>query len=331
MTAHIPLSGLRAEARREEIDGAFDFARIARAIMATKNLHEASAFAEATNQPARVQRILKAAVSAGTVGAVGPTVTELLRSFIATSRYPGAFDRVLAGAFRVPLTTRRVSIFTSVSASAVNEGAGKPVRRLQLSSTDFSPTKTTAQIVMSKELVLALTNEGLNSLARELRASVIIGSDTALLSALSGSESEAMGANSWSGFLDDLGEALRLLQLGAGSRVVAVVTSENMKAIAMAALANGVTTLGWDGGVTGSVEFVISEAQTADRLTLVDASALAIADGGVDLRSSTQATLQMDDAPSGESTTPTASNLVSLFQNRFALLTRGEIIQHRSG
>src|SRR5688572_29014612 len=103
MTRHeVPLSGLRAEVRREEIDDSFDFARVARCIMATRTLAEAHAMAVSNDQPARVQRILKAAVSAGTVGAVGPTVTELLRSFIATSRYPGAFDRVLAGAFRVP-------------------------------------------------------------------------------------------------------------------------------------------------------------------------------------------------------------------------------------
>ncbi len=77
-------------------------------------------------------RVLRAAQAAGTVGNVGASINELLRAFLDSAKNYGAFDRIASDAMRIDLTTRRVSIFTSVSASSVAEGAGKSVRRLQL-------------------------------------------------------------------------------------------------------------------------------------------------------------------------------------------------------
>jgi hypothetical protein len=183
-----------------------------------------------------------------------------------------------------------------------------------VTASDFTPSKVVCQIVMTRELVDALTDAGIRALGRELRAAVAVGSDTAFLAALSGNESEAMGADSWSGFLEDLEEGLRLLQLGVGSRVYAVVSPELGKVIAMQAAANGITTLAWRGGNLAGVEIIVSDAQTANRLSLISADGVAIAMGEIDLRSSGQATVEMSDTPSQEATTPTAANQVSMFQ-----------------
>jgi hypothetical protein len=207
-----PLGGLReqrwAEQRRAELDTHTDFVKLAACIMTTDTLAEAYEKAEATRQSERVLRILKAAVSAGTVGAVGPTISQLLRAFIDASKNLGAFDRVAADAMRFGFDIRRVSVFTSVTASSVSEGAAKPVRRLQLTASDFTPGKIVAQVILSAQLIDALTDAGIRALSRELRTAVAVGSDTAFLSALSGNEAEAMGADTFAGVLEDIEELL---------------------------------------------------------------------------------------------------------------------------
>jgi hypothetical protein len=105
-----------------------------------------------------------------------------------------------------------------------------------------------------------------------------------------------------------------LLQLGVGSKPYLIVTPEIGKALALQAAGAGLSTLSWNGGTLGGIEVAVSDAQAANRITAVDAASLAIAMGEIDLRSSGQATVQMDDAPSQESTTPTAANQVSMFQ-----------------
>ena len=99
-----------------------------------------------------------------------------------------------------------------------------------------------------------------------------------------------------------------------GSKVYAIVTPQLGKEIATQAAANGLPGVAWNGGNVGGVEIVVSDAQTANRMTVVDASALAIADGGIDLRSSGQAAVEMETAPTGSSSAPTATSLVSMYQ-----------------
>ena len=89
-------------------------------------------------------------------------------------------------------------------------------------------------------------------------------------------------------FLDDFAELLRLVQTGAGARLFLIASPENGKAIAANALANGITSIRWNGGDLGGVTLLVSDAQQADRLTLVSADSLAIKDSGISLRSSSQ-------------------------------------------
>jgi hypothetical protein len=68
------------------------------------------------------------------------------------------------------------------------------------------------------------------------------------------------------------------------------------------------------GGELLGVPVLVTEGQGAGKVTFVDTSGLAIASEPIVLRSSDQASLQMDDAPTNASDTPTATSLVSMFQ-----------------
>ena len=89
----------------------------------------------------------------------------------------------------------------------------------------------------------------------------------------------------------------------------------------MQALANGVTMVNWNGGDLGGVTMLVSDSQTAGRLTVVDGTGLAVALQPLELRASEQATIEMDTAPSMESgTSATESTVVSAFQSGLRIL-----------
>ena len=303
-----------AKTRADDAHGLNDFVAIAHLIMGTKSFTEASQKAEAVHASERVRNVLKAATSAVTTSNSGLTnFGTALGSFMSALKNVGAFDAIAANAMQLPLLPGRIVIATAVAASTVNEGAPKPVRNLTLTSTDFSPIKVLSQIVMTREMVDGLTPEGLRILGIELKNSVALASDTAFLAALVGNEAEASGLDSFAGFVDDVEELLRLVDLRAASKPFLILSPSIAKAAAAQAMTAGIT-LPWNGGIIAGVEALVSDAQTFNRITLVDASSLAIAMGEIGLRSSEHASLEMSDAPAQNSTTPTHAQMVSMFQ-----------------
>jgi hypothetical protein len=123
-------------------------------------------------------------------------------------------------------------------------------------------------------------------------------------------------------FLNVLDEMLRNVDAGAGSRLFLVVTPEMGKGIATAALANGITSINWNGGNLGGVELRVSDAQSANRLSLIDATGLVTSMGELELSSTEQASIQMDDVASGHTSGPSvaAVSLVSLWQTNSVAL-----------
>jgi hypothetical protein len=209
----------------------------------------------------------------------------------------------------------RVTVFNSIAASTISEGAAKTLKYLTLTQSDFAPVKVACQVVLSDETIAALEDEGLRILGQELKASVAVGSDAAFLTALSGNSSEAMGQDSWAGACDDIEELLRTLNISASSRVFLIMTPSDAKSLAVRAMANGVPTLSYAGGTFAGAEILPSDAQTAHRITAVDATGLAIVAGELALRSSGQALIEMVDSSSqtsGSSANPV--NMVSMWQ-----------------
>jgi hypothetical protein len=69
------------------------------------------------------------------------------------------------------------------------------------------------------------------------------------------------------------------------------------------------------GGTIVGYPVIVSDYVPAKTMVLVNAQDVYLADeGGVDVSMSDQASLQMDDAPTNDSVTPTPTTLVSMFQ-----------------
>lgn len=293
------------------------YIRCAGAIMVAGSRGEAAELLEAKGWKHEADAIRKAAVAATTAGSSGMNVTTFLGSFMQLLRNSSAFDLIAANAFKVPAHfAGRVTIFSNAASSAVAEGAAKTVKSLTLAASDFTPTKTAVQVVLSKEMIDALEDEGLRVLGNELKAAVAVGSDAALLTALAGNSGEAMGLDSWQGISDDLEELLTQLNLGAGSRPFFITSPAMAKRIAVKAMTNGAgATLAWDGGSFAGVPIVVSDAQTSNRITAVDATGLAVVAGEIELRSTDQALVEMVDSSSQTSgTSVNAVQMVSMFQ-----------------
>ena len=292
------------------------FVAAAACLMASNNSGNAVEKAAGLQDAERVQRVLKAAIAGSITSNSGIVFFgPELSAFMSALRQVGAADAIFAAAMRLPLHPGRVVLFSSIAAATVAEGVSKPIRALRLLSTDMTPSKAVATVVMSRELIEALSSEAIRLLGTELRGSVALATDTALLTAITASASvESSGGNTWASMVAEIEELMHAVELGIVSRPFLVISQKAMKGLAAAALANGVTTLGVQGGELAGIQVVVTGGQADGTVTLVDASGLAVADEPIAVRASDQTSLDMNDAPSSNSTTPTASTLVSVFQ-----------------
>lgn len=315
-----PLSGLRKVRTHEDVTSYTDFIRMAALVMTEGGDDAAEHKAEALGFDRVVEAMQgKAAQAAGNTSAAGlATYGNMAGQFVDRSAQYGAFDRVADAAVSVADFVGRAAIFTGITAGALVEGAAKPLKRVALTSTDFTPVKTAATVVLTRELIDGLRPEGMRALERELLVAVAIGSDTEFLSALSGESGEEVSsaADTFDASLNTIEEVLRQLNLGIGSKPFLILSPENAKALAIQAYGSGVTTLQWNGGNIAGVEILVSQAQTADRVTAVDATGLVVKRSEIELRSSEVASIQMDDAAAGHTSATSVGQVqqVSMFQ-----------------
>jgi hypothetical protein len=300
---------------REDMENLREFYRAAGVIFLS-NPSELQRFARTAPLADRTREFMltKAATPAGSTGAIGFDLSTIVGPFMAAVAAVGVFDRVAASALRMPLFNGRVIFGYSITGDEVGEGSGKPVKPFSLAESEVTPRKATAQVVMTVELLRTLEDDGLRLLGRLLRTAVATASDTVLLGQLTGNSSEAAGDGSWLGLLADIAELLRAVDLGAGSKPLLVFHPDTMKIISALAFASGVTTLSWNGGTLCGVEALTSDAQASDRVSLIDGPGLAIRDTAIELRSTGEADIQLDTSPTQSASSPTATQLTSLFQ-----------------
>lgn len=89
------------------------------------------------------------------------------------------------------------------------------------------------------------------------------------------------------------------------------------------------------GGTVLGLPLIVSNAAPAGAITLIDAGAVTYGEGEAELRIGTAGTIEMSDAPAGDSTTPVAASVsrISLFQSdALALMAIRAVswVRHRS-
>lgn len=286
------------------------------------------ALAEAQKADPKVINILKAAVSGHSTndpgfGTSSSDYRAVASGFVELLRSRSAFYQLLEnGSFsRVPLRTRLSLVTGGATGNIVPEGSAAPVSSMQLANSTLDPVKAVALVVMSDE-VLKVGNPGSQAMvSRELRNAVANVVDTTFLTLIDGVDVTSVVAT-----------ANPLTDVRALLTAVATTGSENLVFLASVDVAiaasthvnsGGVATfpnMGVSGGTMLGIPAVVSTAVPAGTLMLLDASAVAANSDTILLAVSDSAALQMDDAPTGDSVTPTATNLVSLYaENKIAL------------
>jgi hypothetical protein len=221
------------ERRMQTYEEASDFVKGAAVLMTSPGIGEAEQKAQSLRLNERVQRVVKAAVSGGMTDNVGLTdYGPAVGSFMTSLAAVGAFDRLAAGALKLPVRPGRVVINSTVLvASEVDEAKAKPIKAITLQAEDFTARKILVQIVLSRPLIDALGEEGLRALEKELRASTAVGTDLAFLDELTTSNSfEGDSTASFDVMLSDLEELTRNVDLGATSRPFFITTQSIAKA-----------------------------------------------------------------------------------------------------
>jgi hypothetical protein len=203
----------------------------------------------------------------------------------------------------------------------VTEGGPVPLARLSTAST-FVDSKYYAFLLAFIREVLRLTDARARNLllSRSTRA-LIRADDSAFLSTATASASQpagilagrsAIGSGSPANLDDDLQALVAYVNDGDLLSPLFFVSARGAAFLNGSGI-NAFRDLGLKGGTIAGAPALVTPA-AGERLILVDATEIAIADDGVDIGQSEHAAIEMLDNPTVNSATPTATSLVSAFQ-----------------
>ncbi|TBA25934.1 phage major capsid protein [Rhizobium ruizarguesonis] len=286
-------------------------------VIAEKTGEPLSDVADRLRMPAPAQRILKAAVGAGSLG--DPAWAGQLADMAAAS---SAFLQALGGrsAFgalldqgiltRAPLHSRVGAVAEGVVGAVSGEGEARPVSRMSLTGDALAAQQADAIIVLSREVVENSSAASQAFVSRQLRRAVARALDVGALNTLITSATPTFAATD--NHAADLKQLLDTVNSGEG----------RLAWIAAPDVANSISLLN-DGRGGASPEglseflglpFAVSPGLAAGTLVLLDGDRILadIESLGVDVSPFT--TLQMNDEPTMDAITPTGTSTVSLWQ-----------------
>jgi HK97 family phage major capsid protein len=301
-------------------------------VMGKGNPELAAAFAEGQGQwldrPV-VVAALKAAVAGTVSGDFSGARSTISDAFLEAMR--GDSIPLRLAMRRVPMHTRIYANTSGVLASQIAQGAPIPVLKGTWTPTTLTPKKCAGLVVQTEELAkstdpgapLALVDDLAKAVAAEENRTFL--SPTVTGSILDGAPNFASTGATVTGVDADLRALVDRVPAAFRAGTVFVMTMETAVYLGTLRDTTGAAAypnIGPQGGVLLGLPVLITDAcmepgsPPTRIIALVAASEIYWAQGGVELLSSTQATLEMTDAPTGNSATGNAgtTSLVSMFQ-----------------
>lgn len=322
-------------------------ARYAKALAQAKgNVETAIKYAAqwATSTP-EVVEALKASVAAGTTtdaNWAGPLVySENLTSEFVEYLRPQTILGKMPNLRRVPFNVRYPTQSAGASVGWVGQGAAKKVGKLTLSYGSLGFAKAAGIVVITQELARFSSPSAelmvRDDLAAEMRyfldaqfidPGIAAVANVNPASILNGASAIRQAAAAWTSVANVETDVKAFLQLFPAQEItlegsVWVMTPDTALALSMLRTTNGdfaypdVTMEGgtWFGMPVITSNSVPHSTSAGAIVALVKQSEVFLADDGqIAIDVSTEASLEMDSAPSGSSVTPTAAQLVSMFQ-----------------
>ncbi|NKK85542.1 phage major capsid protein [Rhizobium leguminosarum bv. viciae] len=286
-------------------------------VIAEKTGETHSDIADRLRMPAPAARVLKAAVGAGTLSDPGwangladmqAASSAFLQGLGGRSAFASLLD--LGVLTRAPLRSRVGAVTEGVVGAVTGEGEARPVGRMSLNGDALLPQEATAIVVLSREVVENSSAASQAFLSRQLRRAVAKALDAGALSTLISSATPTFAATT--NHVSDLKQMLDTVNSGEG----------RLCWIAAPDVANSIALLN-DGRGSASPEgvseflnlpFAVSAGLAAGTLVLLDGDRVLADVESLGIDVARHASLQMDDTPSNNAATPTAANLVSLWQ-----------------
>ena len=338
----------RVEVAREE--KGVGFAKFARILVTSKMNHVNPVDVAKTQYPddRRIQNVAKAAVAAATTSnatwagalvgdesAVFADFVEFLRPQTILGRFgTNGVPALRTVPFRVPL----IGQTSGGDGYWVGEGKAKPLTKFDFTRTTLEPLKVANIAVMSEEVLMysspaadvLIRDQLAQALAARLDIDFIDPAKAAVPGISPASITNGLSPinASGTGTADDVRADLRSLYqnfiAANNTPSSAVLIMNGTTALALSLMTNALgqpefPTVGMSGGTLNGVPVIVSEYIPSDStgsiVIMANAGDIYLGDeGGVMVDMSREASLEMDDAPTHDSDTPTGTNLVSLWQ-----------------
>jgi hypothetical protein len=234
--------------------------------------------------------------------------------------FGSVFDAFInGGAFRVQLD-ERYSIVTggTTIAATINEAHVKPLGSFSLTSADMAQVKSIAFCVISDEVARTANPSAIETFNRELSKAVIHEVDAEFLRTLLASVSaQATAGGTFANFLTDLAFLQGAVDVGPNSQQFLITSTAKALLIGKLQTASGAWAfpqVGAQGGplINGITVLTSDVASTTNNMLLAVPDQIAIAADPLELRASTQSTINLSTTPDSPTTASTVP--VSLFQ-----------------
>lgn len=323
-------------------------ARYVKAVAQSKgNYDQAIRYAQQwDNSTPEVTEALKAAIAAGTTtdaAWAGPLVySENLTSEFVEYLRPQTIIGKMAGLRRVPFNVRYPTQSAGSSVGWVGQGAAKKVGKLTLSYGTLGFAKAAGIVVITQELARFSSPSAELLVRDDLAAEMIYFLDGQFIdpgvaavanvspaSVLNGASNIRQAAAVWNSAANVETDVKAFLQTFASNEISMggsywIMTPDAALALSMIRTTGGENfaypDINVDGGMWFGLPVITSNSvphsvSAGSIVALVKPSEVFYADdGAIAVDVSTEASLEMDSAPSGTSATPTAAQLVSMFQ-----------------
>jgi HK97 family phage major capsid protein len=260
--------------------------------------------------------------SSDTWGADLANYQTLANAFAESIRNYGAFDKLIAGGMRVvPMRTRVGAITVGATGATAAQFHAKVVSKLTVSSGTLTEQKASVIIAVTQELARFGDTMALDLFQRELAAGLGVETDESFLQALqSGASTFPSTGATAEGIRNDLRAALNLITTGIRSKLWLIVPPGILKTLAVVHTNAGDATFNdlhvTNGGNISGIEVVPSDGCPASTMLLVDSSQVVVANEGITIDASEQASIQMEDTTMDSP--PTSSTAyVSLWQQNW--------------
>ncbi|WP_291986374.1 phage major capsid protein [Candidatus Accumulibacter sp. ACC007] len=321
-----------------------DFVRYTKALALSRgNPLMAVEVAKNLNYGPRVENVLKAAVAAGTT--TSADFTSLIQPQMMTSEFidllrPNLIVSKMSQVRNVPMNIKMPRTSTGTTSGWVGEGKPAPITNAAFTDLSIGEHKLGAIAVFTEELLrrsepaaeAMVTNDLINTVATAIDAAFIDQSNAGVggvkpASIANAATTAATAGPTAANVRTDVKAAYLNASTANQPLSSAVWVMHPATALALSMMTNATTGLrefpGVDfvtGGTFEGLPVIIStsvpgSAGTGYDVVLAVQNEILLAEGGLSIDASREASLEMNDAPTNNSATPTATTLVSLWQS----------------